>query len=165
MPRGCISHWHYLMSSMRSSVTARYSGATMLILLLASAVAAQQQPAGVASSIQLQPPRCDETPDSAHPSDDLYCVRLVATANYAGAAGIAELRHAPTPFGVAVTRDGEHQYRFVLTLSGLPELRNMGPKSAYVAWLTTPRLTPMIKLGVVGNGRTELKIAGFNKFL
>jgi suppressor of ftsI len=112
-------------------------------------------------------PRCEngaET-DTARPSYDLYCVRLTPTPAYAGAGGIAELAHLPTPFGVAVTRDGEHQYRFVLTLAGLPPLTGLGPEASYVAWLTTPQLTPMINLGAVRNGRTELESGGFNKFI
>jgi len=158
------SHFWYAMQSICWFVNSPCPRAAALALLLSSSVSAQQL-VDVVSLSQSKPPRCDETRDSAQPNNDLYCVRLTPTQAYSGASGFAELRHAPTPFGVAVTRDGEHQYRFVLTLSGLPELEKLGPKAAYVAWLTTPRLTPMINLGVVKNGRSELKIAGFNKFL
>ena len=112
-----------------------------------------------------QSPRCERSVNTALPNHDLYCVPLVATAAYAGAQGIAELGHTATPFGVAVTRDGEHQYRFVVTLSGLPDPPTTGLPKHYVAWLTTPQLSPLVNLGEVHNGRTELKTGGFNKFL
>jgi suppressor of ftsI len=143
----------------------------LMLMLVGSLIAASSAGAQENNDMSAAPrpaaPRCEErrAGDSAAPSYDLYCVRLAAAPAYAGAAGIAELTHVATPFGVAVSRDGEHQYRFVLTLTGLPALDGLGPDASYVAWLTTPQLTPMIKLGAVRNGRTELRTGGFNKFI
>ncbi|MDB4879649.1 MAG: Multicopper oxidase type 3 [Gemmatimonadetes bacterium] len=119
----------------------------------------------IAAGAHAQPPRCESSPDSARPNHDLYCVPLIPTSAYAGAAGIAELAHIPTPFGVAVTRDGEHRYRFVLTVSGLPALPASAGQRSYVAWLTTPQFGPPVNLGAVHNGRNVLRTGGFNKFL
>jgi suppressor of ftsI len=141
-------------------------GSALATVLLAVATAHAQDVTDEGTSPR-PVPRCEDegARDSARPSYDLYCVRLAAAPAYVGAAGIAELTHADTPFGVAVSRDGEHQYRFVLTLAGLPALEGLGPEASYVAWLTTPQLTPMINLGAVRNGRTALKVGGFDKFI
>ncbi|MDQ3517827.1 MAG: hypothetical protein M3466_05405, partial [Gemmatimonadota bacterium] len=79
--------------------------------------------------------------------------------------GTAKLGHARSPFGVALTSDGHHLYDITITLSGLPDPGTLGDFSAYVAWVTTPLLEPMTKLGAVRNGRTGVGKVGFNKFL
>ncbi|MBI4410709.1 MAG: multicopper oxidase family protein [Gemmatimonadetes bacterium] len=99
------------------------------------------------------------------PRDDLYCMELVATPAFPAATGIARLGWVPTPFGVAVTPEGEHLYDLTLTLDGLPDPRTLGPYFTYVAWATTPVLRPMLKLGDVRNGVARVGRVGFNKFL
>jgi hypothetical protein len=84
------------------------------------------------------------------PSTDLYCVDLVPRPDLAGAAGIAELGRAESPFDVAVTSDGHQRYDVTVTLTGLPEPSTLGPFRLYVAWVAPPTLEPMVKLGVVG---------------
>ncbi|MEE8477973.1 MAG: hypothetical protein V3S19_06355, partial [Gemmatimonadales bacterium] len=71
----------------------------------------------------------------------------------------------PTPFGVFVSPDGTHRYKLTVLLQGLPEPAAVGPYSAYVAWVTSPAWSPMVNLGQVSNGRTELGEIALNKFL
>ena len=103
--------------------------------------------------------------EPGRPATDLYCVELVPTDAAPSAAGTAELRPVPTPFGTAVTRDGEHVHAVRVTARGLPEPSSLGPYTAYVAWATTPVLHPVVKLGALGaDGVAEGRVA-FNKFL
>ncbi|HXF95649.1 MAG TPA: hypothetical protein VNI61_06060, partial [Gemmatimonadales bacterium] len=69
----------------------------------------------------------------------LYCFELVPVPGLRVAGGTVELRRVPSPFGVAVTRDGHHLYDLVVTLRGLPEPGALvaSPQATYVAWLTT----------------------------
>ena len=96
---------------------------------------------------------------------DLYCVNLVAIPSLTEASGYARLVPIDNPFGVAVDRDGHHEYNLRIHFEGLPAPAELGPYSAYVAWVTTPFLHPFEKLGVVENGETRLGEVGFNKFL
>ncbi|MBC7790404.1 MAG: multicopper oxidase family protein [Anaerolineae bacterium] len=90
---------------------------------------------------------------------------LVSVPDFPLVSGIAELGYARSPFGVALTAEGHHLYDVALTLRGLPDPKTLGDFSVYVAWVTTPLLEPMTKLGVVRNGRTPLATVGLNKFL
>ncbi|MFT5144264.1 MAG: suppressor of ftsI [Rhodothermales bacterium] len=96
---------------------------------------------------------------------DPHCFELIPRPEVSDARGIIRMERVQTPFGVAVSPDGRHRYRLVVTLAGLPEPASLGPYSAYVAWVTTPRLTPMVKLGEVGNGRIGLEEVDFNRFM
>ncbi|MGH9259976.1 MAG: multicopper oxidase family protein, partial [Acidimicrobiales bacterium] len=82
-----------------------------------------------------------------------------------GASGAVDLGWARSPFATAVTRDGVLVYDLTVTLAGLPAPATLGPYAAYVAWVTTPNLEPMERLGAVTNGRTALGPVAFNKFL
>ncbi len=99
------------------------------------------------------------------PSASLYCMDLIPVPDLPLLSGTAKLGHARSPFGVALTSDGHHLYDITITLSGLPDPGTLGDFSAYVAWVTTPLLEPMTKLGAVRNGRTGVGKVGFNKFL
>ncbi len=99
------------------------------------------------------------------PSLDLYCMQLVAAAGREGIEGAVSLLPASSPFGAAVTVDGRHRHDAVLTLRGLPDPSDLGPYSAYVAWLTTPVLTPEIRLGAVHNGANRLGVIDWEKFV
>ena len=90
---------------------------------------------------------------------------LVATPGLAGVEATAELGRVPTAFGVRVTVDGQHEYDVTLTVSGLPDPQSLGDYSTFVAWVTTPLLYPMTKLGEVANGTTQLSPISLNKFL
>ena len=96
---------------------------------------------------------------------DPHCFELVPKPELRGASGIVRMERVPTPFGVAVTPEGHHRYNLTVTLAGLPDPASLGPYTTYVAWVTTPRLTPMVKLGAMRNGAVPLGEAHFNRFL
>src|SRR5690606_32886028 len=113
-------------------------------------------PGGVCEGAGLEPGR---------PATDLYCIELMPTDAAPAATGTDELHPVPTPFGTAVTRDGEHVHAVRVTARGLPEPSSLGPYTAYVAWATTPVLHPVVKLGALGaDGVAEGRVA-FNKCL
>jgi suppressor of ftsI len=64
-----------------------------------------------------------------------------------------------------VDRDGVAIQRFAVQASGLPPPSDLGPYDRYVAWITPPGLHPMVRLGEIGNGWSELDEGGFNAFL
>jgi suppressor of ftsI len=89
-----------------------------------------------------------------HADPSLYCIPLLSTDLVPLASGSGVMQLESSPFGLAVTPDGRTRYKLVLTLSGLPDPRSLGPYHTYVAWATTPELEPMIPLGEVQNGRS-----------
>ncbi|HEX6938266.1 MAG TPA: hypothetical protein VF158_02560 [Longimicrobiales bacterium] len=92
---------------------------------------------------------------------DPYAIRLVPTAHANGASGTVRLAFSASPFGVSVTRDGHHAYDAVLTVADLPATGG----AALVAWVATPALDRVHKLGALDrDGRVEGRIR-FNKFL
>ena len=95
----------------------------------------------------------------------LYCLPLLSTDLAPSAEGTAVLRLASSPFGLAVSRDGRTQLQVALTISGLPEPQSLGPYRTFVAWATTPELAPIIRLGPVSNGRTEVGPIDLERFL
>jgi FtsP/CotA-like multicopper oxidase with cupredoxin domain len=99
------------------------------------------------------------------PSRSLYCIDLIPVPDFREASGTVELHHAPSPFTVSVDAEGHHLYELVFDLRRLPDPRSLGPYSTYVAWVTTPTLSPEVKLGEVRAGRTRLGVVGFNKFV
>lgn len=100
------------------------------------------------------------------PSPDLYCMELVAVPGLGDSvSGRIELAYEPGPFTLAVTRDGNQIYRPRLTLSGLPSPGTLGPYTVYVAWVTTPVMSPFVRLGAVTNGTTELPPVFFDQFV
>ncbi len=95
----------------------------------------------------------------------LGCVALVAVPDLPDASGYVELLPAPTPFGTAVDADGRHRRSARITLAGLPAPETLGPYRAYVAWATTPTLSPVIRLGPVGNGTRAAGGFALNTFM
>lgn len=106
---------------------------------------------------------CDQS-DPHLPSPDLYCIQLTAAPGIA-ATGSVELRYPPGAFTTAVTRDGRQIYQPAVTLRDLPAPGTLGPYTRYVAWVTTPVMSPMVKLGVVGNGNWKLPQVWFDQFV
>jgi len=87
-----------------------------------------------------------------------YCAELIPTPEYPGARAVLELTPVPSPFDVAVTRDGKARYRIVISIAGLPRHAPQGTATpaAYIAWMTTMDLDSAVKLGPVSGGRTVL---------
>jgi len=92
------------------------------------------------------------------PSHDLYCLELVAAPGVHGVSGRVELSIPPGPFTVAVTPDGRSRFVPIALLAGLPDT------GVYVAWVTTPQMDSVIKLGRVKNGSDTLPVIALEKF-
>ena len=90
-------------------------------------------------------------------------MELFPTPQAGDARGLVQLGRVRTPFGIAVTAEGRQRYRLTLRVEGLPEPEALG-SVAYVAWVTTPLLDPVTRLGEVDNGLTDLGEVAYNKF-
>lgn len=95
---------------------------------------------------------------------DLLCIDLLATARGGAARGVVALGRAASPFSVAVTAEGHQRYNLTAWIADLPDPTTL-EATAYVAWVTTPVLDPMVRLGTVVNGRNALGEVTFDKFL
>ena len=80
-----------------------------------------------------------------------------------GIVGIVRLEPDASPYGVAVTADGTHRWRLGFSLAGLPPAKTLGAQ-VYVAWIATPLLDRITRLGVVRNGSTRLGPATGEQF-
>lgn len=92
-------------------------------------------------------------------------IPLVPTRAAPGAAGVARLRYAHSPFGVAVTADGRARWMLHFTLAGLPPAATLDGAQGYVAWAASPDLDAWDRLGTVRNGTTVLGEVARNKFM
>ncbi len=110
-----------------------------------------------------QPSRSVGRPD--RPASDLYCIDLLSTQRGGDATGVVQLSRPWSPFGVTVTAEGRHRNELTAWIAGLPDPATLGPYTTYVAWATPLLLDPVVKLGEVGNGRTDLGEVAFNKYL
>ncbi|MFQ5890426.1 MAG: hypothetical protein ACE5JR_10290, partial [Gemmatimonadota bacterium] len=99
------------------------------------------------------------------PSPDLYCIPLVPAPAFREATGSVRMRRVASPFGAAVTREGEPLYDLSIVAAGLPAPESVGPFSTYVAWVTTPVLSPVVKVGAIRDGRAPEVRISFPKFL
>ncbi len=94
-----------------------------------------------------------------------FDIPLRNTAKAPDASGTARLVYAPSPFGVAVTRDGRASYDVQLTVQGLPDPSTLGDYTVYVAWQASTDLGQWTRLGRVTNGTTTAGRLELNKFL
>jgi hypothetical protein len=90
--------------------------------------------------------------------------RLAPTYRARLATGWVELSPAPSPFGIAASRDGRIVYDLDIAVNNLPPASSLGPYSTYEAWLATPKLDLVRDLGAVQNGTTLRGQADWNKF-
>ena len=127
---------------------------------------------GCCAAIALAAPRaraqdrpCDDAPAALAPSRDLYCIELIASPGTPDVAGRVELGLGTGPFTVAVTVDGLLRYRPTLVLDRLPAPSRLGAFTRYVAWIASPAMYPMVRLGEVRNGRTPLPMIDEEKFV
>lgn len=108
---------------------------------------------------------CDDSPATLAPSRDLYCIELIAAPGIREVTGRVELGRIPGPFTIAVAADGSLLHQPVVTLAGLPAPTLLGAFTTYVAWLATPVMHPVTRLGEVRNGRNVLPTIGIEKFI
>ena len=106
---------------------------------------------------------CDPVPPYPGPSHDLYCIHLFPALG-ATASGTAQLDWIPGPFTANVAQDGTNRWRLTFTLDSLPPLPR-GPAPGYVAWVMPQSLDPMLRLGTVRRGTTELGPFALQRFL
>ena len=108
---------------------------------------------------------CDGPEQPLGASRDLYCIELVRAVGIRSASGRVELGRAPGPFTVDVTADGHLRYTAAVTLSGLARPSSLGRFTSYVAWVASPTMGVVRRLGVVDNGRTVLPAIALDKFV
>ncbi len=107
--------------------------------------------------------RCDFVETTIATSAELHCMELFPTLRAGDARGLVELGRVLSPFGIAVTAEGRQRYHLTLLAEGLPDPAELGAV-AYIAWVTTPMLDPVTRLGEVRNGLTDLGEVTHNKF-
>jgi hypothetical protein len=122
--------------------------------LVVAGRAPAQEPAAVSCASQ---PVADGDPD-------LYCIELLPPAGLSLAAGVARLRPAASPFGLAVTTAGAVVWDVDIVLPERPDPRAFAG-AALVAWAATPQFDSEVKLGEVGAGTTRLRGVAFDRFL
>jgi len=67
----------------------------------------------------------------------------------------------PSPFGVNISPEGTYAYDLDIRIDGLKQ-----PKSGvYVAWVTTPNLKKVIRVGVLGTSNSIDGRVSWNNFL
>src|SRR5215204_5433582 len=108
------------------------------------------------SIVRATPSFCDGAEASLTPSRDLYCIELVPAVGIRSGAGRVELGRTPGPFTVDVSSDGHLRYTPTLSLDGLARPSALGRYGAYVAWVASPDMSLVTRLGAVDNGRTVL---------
>jgi suppressor of ftsI len=108
---------------------------------------------------------CDGPARPLAPSRDLYCIELIAAPRIAGVSGRVELVMRPGPFTVDVTVSGVLRFSPLITLEGLPAPASLGSYSTYIAWMATPIMDQVVRLGEVRNGRAQLPAIAFDKFI
>jgi FtsP/CotA-like multicopper oxidase with cupredoxin domain len=91
-------------------------------------------------------------------------MELVPAVGIRSGAGRVELGRTAGPFTVDVTVDGHLRYTPAITLGGLAAPPTLGRFAAYVAWVASPAMDVVRRLGVVDNGRTVLPPIALDKF-
>jgi suppressor of ftsI len=158
--------------------TARPAYVGIALAITIGALPVRGQIPGVAPLCADRPPATGEslfTPEviaptrtgsnAQRPASDLNCIDLFSTARASDATGVIALRRPWSPFGVTVTPEGRHRHELTAWVTDLPDPASLGAFTTYVAWATPLVLDPVVKLGEITNGRTELGEVAFNKYL
>ncbi len=129
----------------------------LTLVLAGGAPTSAQTPAGS--------PTCGQRQEVGRPAPDLHCLPLLSSPAAPEARAVVRLTPASSPFGVAVDAVGVPRWNLSLEATGLPAAREIGPYRTWVAWVTTPLLAPVLRLGEVGNGAWELGPVALDKFI
>jgi hypothetical protein len=116
---------------------------------------------GLAAAKVAPPSACGGVEWSTRAASEYYTIPLVPTARGAGTSGMASVRFASSPFGVAVTEDGRYTYDLHVRASGLRPVEGR----AYVAWVTTPNLDQVVRLGPLDEALEVTGRVEWNKYL
>lgn len=95
---------------------------------------------------------------------EYYRIDLVPTKRLQAArhaSGFADVSFAPSPFGIAVTPEGHYVYDLTISVDNLPPARN----DNYVAWISTPDLDQILRLGTLDPQATISGQVQWNKYL
>jgi FtsP/CotA-like multicopper oxidase with cupredoxin domain len=138
-------------------------GSSVLVVLLASGLASGSVPRRQARLASVSA-TCPDSVGLALPTAPNFCADLIPTPDLQTSTGVIELGQVSTPFGVAVTRDGEPRYRLATRIDGLPAPSALGRYAAYVAWASTLSMDSTVKLGAVHNGETSLGNISWSQF-
>ena len=93
-----------------------------------------------------------------------YKMDLVSTRKVPGsgnAAGIGAVSYKSTPFGIAIAPDGSYVYDLNISIDRLLPAR----KGRYVAWVSTPDLQQIKRLGPLDDAHVIRGVVDWNKFL
>jgi hypothetical protein len=97
---------------------------------------------------------------------DLYRIPLQGTGSYSGVSGTATLTPARSPFGIALTRDGQFVFAIDVLVPVLPPPTSFGAAyTTYVAWVTTASLDRVERLGPLTAGAKTSGRVAMTKFL
>lgn len=95
---------------------------------------------------------------------EYYQINLVTTKRVPGSAyarGTAEMLFMASPFGVSLGADGSYQYQLHIDVRGLQP----PAEGRYVAWVTTPTLAEVKRLGALDDSLQVKGSVGWNKFI
>jgi FtsP/CotA-like multicopper oxidase with cupredoxin domain len=137
----------------------------LLAVVVVSAASGCSPLDDAAAAQQLAQPCRGDSAAAGVADADLYCIELLPARDIEHASGIARLLPPVSPFGIAVSPAGETQYDVLFELGDLPDPSSFGPHTVYIAWATTPQLSPVVKLGVVRNGQVRLGRVAFDRIL
>lgn len=111
------------------------------------------------------------TPDTRHSTlvcdpepPPYYQIDLVSTRKVPGAGaarGVGNVMYQATPFGVAIGPDGSYVYDIDVKIDRMAPAR----KGQYVAWVSTPDISKIKKLGPLDENHHIRGTVDWNKFL
>ena len=93
-----------------------------------------------------------------------YAIDLVTTKRVPRtrrATGVGNLTYAASPFGVAISRSGTYVYVLDIAIEGMSPARS----GVYVAWVTTPSLDQIRRVGVLDEHMHIRTRVDWNQFL
>ncbi len=95
---------------------------------------------------------------------EYYKIDLVATKRVPQARrskGVGAVTFSPSPFGIAVSPKGNYLYDLAISIDNI----RPAPEGVYVAWVSSPNLDQVTRLGVLDDAMTIEGKVSLNKFL
>jgi len=104
------------------------------------------------------PPLCQEF------GPEYYSIDLVTTKNVPGtgqAHGKAVMKFEASPFGISITKDGSYLHHLDIRLENVKNIAS----GSFVAWVTTPSLDEVQRLGTLEDDYIVSGTVSWNKYL
>lgn len=138
---------------------------TLLFLAIGAVLLTPGTPAAATASDAF-PTSCvaQLSPDLDPDPPVYYAIDLVPTRKVTGsrmATGKGDVTFAQSPFGVALSADGQYVYNLSVVMKNI----RVPEGKAVDVWVTTPRLDETIHIGRLGEDLTAEGAVSFNKFL